>query len=230
MKCIKCRLSSSFLFSDSRFLFNESLTSTALSILQEYVRSWILCVPLCAELDAMVRKLTSLICFDIFQSKWYRNALIANTTFGTPIKAFRYHFDWKVSKLIFLICCDIFQSKWYRNALIANTLFGKPINACNAKQFNIELERLMFCKTIRRNATPFDGTLYHLTLRWAISRNATPFVRTLCYSTLPWAISSNATPFGLCTVLFDIALSHLTQRYTVCVLYCKWVLSYSQSS
>ena len=143
-------------------------------------------------------------------SKWYRNALIANTTFGTPIKAFRYHFDWKVSKLIFLICCDIFQSKWYRNALIANTLFGKPINACNAKQFNIELERLMFCKTIRRNATPFVCTLYN--------------------STLPWAISSNATPFGLCTVLFDIALSHLTQRYTVCVLYCKWVLSYSQSS
>ena len=27
-------------------------------------------------LDAMVRKLISLICFDIFQSKWYRNALI----------------------------------------------------------------------------------------------------------------------------------------------------------
>ena len=115
MTCIKCRLSSSLPFSDSRLLFNESLTSMALSILQEYVRSGILCVLLCAELDAMVRKLTSLICFDIFQSKWYRNALIANTIFGTPIKAFRYHFDWKMSKLIFLISFDIFQSKWHRN-------------------------------------------------------------------------------------------------------------------
>ena len=45
------------------------------------------------------------------------------------IKAFRYHFDWKMSKLIFLICFDIFQSKWHRNALIANTIFGTPINA-----------------------------------------------------------------------------------------------------
>ena len=68
MTCIKCRLSSSLLFSDSRSIFNESLTSTTLSTLQEYVRSWILCVPLCAELDAMVRKLTSLTCFDVFQS------------------------------------------------------------------------------------------------------------------------------------------------------------------
>ena len=144
--------------------------------------------------------------------------------------------------------------------------------SCNAKQFNVELERLMFCKAIRRYAIPFVCTLYHSTLRWAISRNATlfvctlyhstlrwaisrnttPFVRTLCYSTLPWVISSNATPFGMCTVLFDIALSHfrMTQRYTVClytvpfditlrhltqrcsicVLYCKWVLNYSQLS
>ena len=33
-------------------------------------------------------------------SKWYRNALIENTIFGTPINAFRYHFDWKMSKQI----------------------------------------------------------------------------------------------------------------------------------
>ena len=44
------------------------------------------------------------------------------------IKAFRYHFDWKMSKLIFLICFDIFQSKWHRNALIANTIFGTPMH------------------------------------------------------------------------------------------------------
>ena len=42
-------------------------------------------------------------------------ALIANTIFDTSIKAFRYHFDWKMSKLIFLISFDIFQSKWHRN-------------------------------------------------------------------------------------------------------------------
>ena len=95
----------------------------------------------------------------------------------------------------------------------------------------------MFCKAIRRNTTPFVCTFFHSTLRWAISRNATlfvcmlyhstlrraisrnatPFVRTLCYSTLTRAISSNATPFGMCAVLFDIALSHFTLRYTVCV-------------
>ena len=103
MTCIKCRLSSSIRFSDLRLLFNESLTSTALSTLQEYVRSWILCVPLCAELYAMVRKLTSLICFDIFQSKWYRNALIGVPKIVFAMKAFRCHFDRKMSKLIFLI-------------------------------------------------------------------------------------------------------------------------------
>ena len=40
------------------------------------------------------------ISFDIFLSKWHRNAFIANTIFGTPINAFRYHFDWKMSKQI----------------------------------------------------------------------------------------------------------------------------------
>ena len=76
MACTKCRLSSSLSFSDSRLLFNKTLTSMAPWTLQEYVRGWILCVPLCAELDATVRKLISLIFFDIFLSKWYRNALI----------------------------------------------------------------------------------------------------------------------------------------------------------
>ena len=79
--------------------------------------------------------------------------------------------------------------------------------SCNATQFNVQLERLMFCKdvctlyhstlrqAISRNATLFVCTLYHSIWRWAISRNATPFVRTLCYSTLPWAIWCNAIPF-----------------------------------
>ena len=50
--------------------------------------------------------------------------------------------------------------------------------SCNAKEFNVQIERLMFCKAIRHNATPF--------------------LRTLCYSTLPWAIWRNATPFVYC--------------------------------
>ena len=67
--------------------------------------------------------------------------------------------------------------------------------SCNAKQFNVQIERLMFYKVIRHNATPFVCTLYHSTLRWAISHNATLFVCTLCHSTLRRAISHNATPF-----------------------------------
>ena len=37
--------------------------------------------------------------------------------------------------------------------------------SCNAKQFNVQIERLMFYKVIRHNATPFVCTLYHSTLR-----------------------------------------------------------------
>ena len=69
--------------------------------------------------------------------------------------------------------------------------------SCNAKEFNVQIERLMFCKAIRHNATPFVFTLYHSTLRWTIWRNTT----VCAYA-----------------VLLDITLSHLTQRYTVCVL------------
>ena len=35
----------------------------------------------------------------------------------------------------------------------------------NTKQFNVQIERLMFCKAIRPNATLFVSTLYHSTLR-----------------------------------------------------------------
>ena len=40
------------------------------------------------------------ISFDIFQSKWYRNALIGVPKIVFAVKAFRYHFDWKMSKQI----------------------------------------------------------------------------------------------------------------------------------
>ena len=58
--------------------------------------------------------------------------------------------------------------------------------SCNAKQFNVELERLMFCKAIRRNATPFDitqgpfhATLHCLYVRCTNRHNAGPFHATL---------------------------------------------------
>ena len=72
MTCIKFRLSNSLFFLwltltfPWEFNFNDSFWT-----LEEYVRCWILCA-----LGAMVRKLISLICSDICQSKWYRNALI----------------------------------------------------------------------------------------------------------------------------------------------------------
>ena len=80
--------------------------------------------------------------------------------------------------------------------------------SCKAKQFNVQIERLMFYKVIRHNATPFVCTLYHSTLRWAISRNSTPFVCTLYHSTLRWAIPRNAT-------LFVCTLCHSTLRRAI---------------
>ena len=48
------------------FNFKDSLNIAGLGEKLDFV----------CTLDAMVRKLIPLICFDIFQSKWYRNALI----------------------------------------------------------------------------------------------------------------------------------------------------------
>ena len=67
--------------------------------------------------------------------------------------------------------------------------------SCNAKEFNVQIERLMFCKAIRHNATPF--------------------VRTLCY-TRHYPEPFDATLHRLCTVLqmsaklFAIELVHFT--------------------
>ena len=73
MTWIKCRLSSSIFFFFGvtltfqwEFNFKDSLNIAGLGEKLDFV----------CTLDAMVRKLISLICFDIFQSKWYRNALI----------------------------------------------------------------------------------------------------------------------------------------------------------
>ena len=74
---------------------------------------------------------------------------------------------------------------WFRARHAINKLDNSPQHRdilCNVKQFNVQLERLMFCKDV--------CTLYHATFRRAISRN---------HSTLRWTISRNATPF-VCTL------------------------------
>ena len=123
MTSIKCRLSSSLFFSDSRLLF--FFNSTAFWTLQEYLRSWILCVPLCTELDAMVRKLMiSLICFNIFQSKWYRNALI-----GVPNDKSKLREDCLYLLLqrgvhyitLFIYLCFMSDAKWITKLLEPDT-------------------------------------------------------------------------------------------------------------
>ena len=95
MTCIKCRLSSSLFFLwltltfQWEFNFNGSLNIGG-------VREKLNIV--CA-LDAMVRKLISLICFDIFQWKWYRNALIDvpnDKPTRKKVALANYMFDWKM--------------------------------------------------------------------------------------------------------------------------------------
>ena len=80
----------------------------------------------------------------------------------------------------------------------------------NVKQFNVQLKRLIFCKAIRRKATPFDITLNHFTQRCNFCLYAVPFYITLSHFTQRYTVCAYA-------VLFDITLSHFTQRYTVCV-------------
>ena len=94
---------------------------------------------------------------------------------------------------------------------------------------NVQIERLMFCKVIRHNATPFVCTLYHSTLRLAISRNSTAFVCTLYYSTLRWAISRSATPF-VCTLYHSTFRWAISRNATlfVCTLY-HWTLRWAIS-
>ena len=105
--------------------------------------------------------------------------------------------------------------------------------SCNAKQFNVQPERLMFYKdvctlyhstlrcTIRHYAEPFHTTLHHLCVRCTIQHYAKPLHATLlCMYAVPFDITlSHFTQrYTVCmyAVPFDITLSHFTQRYTVC--------------
>ena len=158
----------------------------------------------------------------------------------------------RISEYAFRFICGLYFW-WFRRASCHATskLDDSPQHrniSCNAKQFNLQIERLMFCKVIRHNATPFVCTLYHsiyitlshFTQRYTICVYAVPFDITLSHFTQRYTVCMYAVPFyitlsyftqryTICAyaVLLDITLCHLTQRYTVCVLYCKWVLSYS---
>ena len=120
-----------------------------------------------------------------------------------------YRIQSYLTPLLIILCTN-------RPDILAITRFSREPRqhrniSSNNKQFNVQIERLMFCKAIplfvctvydstlrwaiSRNATLFVCTLYHSTLRWAISRNATPYVCTLYHSRLRWAISRNGTPF-----------------------------------
>ena len=76
--------------------------------------------------------------------------------------------------------------------------------SCNAKQFNVQIERLMFCKVIRHNAKPFHATLHHLCVRCTIRHYAEPFHATLQCS------------YVRCTVLHYAELFHAT-LHRLCV-------------
>ncbi len=100
MTCIKCQLSSSLFFLRLTLTFQwESNFNGSLNIGGVREKLNIVCA-----LDAMVSKLISLICFDIFRSKWYRNALIGVWTIKPTRKkgcfGKHYMFDWKMSKQI----------------------------------------------------------------------------------------------------------------------------------
>ena len=146
---------------------------------------------------------------------WFRDSLPIRWRHAPSRSLFHLRFVWR---FVFLVVSARLSS---RHAI--SKLDDSPQHqniSCNAKQFNVQPERLMFCKDvctlyhstlrrpISRNATLFACTLHHSTLRWAISRNATPFVCTLYHSTLRWAISHNATLF-ICT------LYHSTLRWAI---------------
>ena len=112
--------------------------------------------------------------------------------------------------------------------------------SCNAKQLNVQLERLMFYKdvctlyhstlrcTIRHYAEPFHTTLHHLCVRCTNGRYAEPFHATLhCFyvrcSIRHYAEPFHATLHHLCVrrtiphyaELFNATLHHLYVRCTI---------------
>ena len=112
--------------------------------------------------------------------------------------------------------------------------------SCNAKQLNVQLERLMFYKdvctlyhstlrcTIRHYAEPFHTTLHHLCVRCTNRHYAEPFHATLHCFNVRCSIRHYAQPFHatlhhLCVrrtiphyaELFNATLHHLYVRCTI---------------
>ena len=92
----------------------------------------------------------------------------------------------------------------------------------NTKQFNVQIERLMFCKVIRHYAKPLHATLHCLYVRCTIRHYAKPFHATLNCLYVRCTIRHDAEPFHTtllhmyvhCTILhylvpFDATLHRL---------------------
>ena len=129
-------------------------------------------------------------------------------------------------RFVFLVVSARLSSRHAINKLVDSP--QHRIISCNAKQLNVQLERLMFCKDVY--VVPCDITPSHFTQRYTVCMYAVPFYITLSHFTQRYTICVYAVPFEITlthvtqrytvcvyAVPFDISLSHFTQRYTICV-------------
>ena len=113
------------------------------------------------------------------------------------------------------------------------------IISCNAKQLNVQLEHLMFCKDVY--VVPCDITPSHFMQRYIVCMYAVPFYTMLSHFTQRYTICVYAVPFEITlthvtqrytvcvyAVPFDISLSHFTHRYTICVYAIPFYITLSK--
>ena len=106
---------------------------------------------------------------DVFVNK--QSISIYLNTATTPCDGFAtvFTFDDVMPPSRSLSICGLYFWWFRRDSLHATSkLDDSPQHrniSCNAKQFNVQIQRLMFCKAIRHDATPFICTLCHSTLR-----------------------------------------------------------------
>ena len=93
------------------------------------------------------------------------------------------------------------------------------IISCNAKQLNVQLERLMFCKDVY--VVPCDITPSHFTQRYTVCMYAVPFYIMLSHFTQRYTICVYAVPFDITwpmsrnATLFVCTLYHSTFRWAI---------------
>ena len=115
---------------------------------------------------------------NIRRSSSILNCLALHALIGLPnivfaIKAFRYHFDWKMSQQIKNISFDIFQSKWYRNALIG---VPKVVFAIKAFRYHFDwkmsqqIKNVSFLTMAANSAHKGTHKIQLLTYSWNIER------------------------------------------------------------